>query len=210
MADSFNPYVQWLGYTGGQRPIDYYELLGLDRFQNDPAAIGHAADVLTSQIRRVRPGPHLAAWQDLLDQLRLAKSCLLDPVSKAAYDASLRSPSQPPQVEAAQLAPPIATPPPPAAPILAMPPTSAWAAPRPSSPAAPQIEPLQANAMPTTYCPVSPLSTQPADQPPSCLATVTAPVAPSWTPAAQNVPAPPVERRRPPKPRLSTTPLCTA
>ena len=194
MSESFNPYVQWLGYTGGQRPTDYYELLGLDRFQNDPAAIGHAADVLTSQIRRVRPGPQLAAWQDLLDQLRLAKICLLDPVSKAAYDASLRSPPQPAQVEAVHVAPPMATPPPHAAPILAVPPTSGWGVPRPSSPAAPQIEPPQAHAMPTTVCPVSPMPAQPMGQPPSGVATVAAPVAPSWTPAVQSVPAPPIEK----------------
>ncbi len=160
MSESFNPYLEWLGFTGGQQPADYYELLGIDRFQNDPAVISHAADVLTSRIRRVRPGQHLAAWQDLLDQLRLAKTCLLDPASKAAYDASLRGPAQPPPPEPAYSAPPVAQPP--TGPVMALPPTSAWGTPQPPSPpvspggyAGPQAGPVPAPYAPPSV-PVSP------------------------------------------------------
>jgi hypothetical protein len=170
VSESFNPYLEWLGFSGGQRPADYYELLGIDRFQSDPAAIGHAADVLTSRTRRVRPGQHLADWQDLLDQLRLAKTCLLDPASKAAYDASLRGLSQSLSAEPTYSPPQIAQPP--TGPVMALPPTSVWTGGEPgwtpptqpvspawNMPAAmPTASSPQANAAPNPYYPAPPSS----------------------------------------------------
>jgi hypothetical protein len=187
VSESFNPYVEWLGFTGGQRPADHYELLGIDRFQNDPAAIGHAADVLTSRIRRVRPGQYLAAWQDLLDQLRLAKTCLLDPASKAAYDASLRGPAQPLPVEPAYSAPPMAQPP--SGPVMALPPASAWGTPQPSSSpvspggqAGPQVEPVAGPYAPSAGVAAGP-NTVPGGDP--GWTPPTSPAGPAWnTPAA--------------------------
>ena len=102
MAEAFDPYVQWLGRQGGQRPSNHYELLGIGLFQSDPAVVARAADTLTARIRGIRPGPHVAEWQRLLDAVAGAKSCLMDPAAKAAYDALLRGdggrpgPSSPP------------------------------------------------------------------------------------------------------------------
>lgn len=85
----FNPYHEWLGIPSGRRPASHYELLAIEFKTDDPAAIARAADALIARIRGIRPGPHLAEWQRLLDAAVGAKICLLDPTSKAAYDASL-------------------------------------------------------------------------------------------------------------------------
>jgi len=88
-VENFDPYSQWLGLPGGREPADYYELLGLRRFESDLDLIAHTADTLRARLRKVRPGPHLADWQRLLDQLQAAKNSLAEPISKAAYDESL-------------------------------------------------------------------------------------------------------------------------
>lgn len=88
MSEAFDPFREWLGREGGP-PRDYYELLGIARGQTDVEAIGMQADVLTAQIRRIRPGPHVVAWQELLDAVAAAKRCLTDPKARAAYDAGL-------------------------------------------------------------------------------------------------------------------------
>ncbi|NQT39975.1 MAG: hypothetical protein HQ581_20950, partial [Planctomycetes bacterium] len=56
MAHSFDPYYQWLDFEPGQTPADYYQLLGIDPQENDPAVISLAADRLTAKIRGNRPG----------------------------------------------------------------------------------------------------------------------------------------------------------
>jgi len=91
VSESFDPYRQWLGIDEPTRPLDHYRLLGLTRFEGNPQAIAHAADIAMAKVRKIRPGQHAAEWGRLLDQLGAAKVCLLDPNSKATYDASLRS-----------------------------------------------------------------------------------------------------------------------
>ncbi len=111
MAEAFDPYVQWLGMQGGRRPTNHYELLGIGLYEGDPAVVARAADTLTARIRSIRPGPHLAEWQRLLDAVAGAKTCLLDPTAKAAYDASLRGhakPAAPPSQGPAPLGRPVA------------------------------------------------------------------------------------------------------
>ena len=101
MAEAFDPYVQWLGIEGGRRPGNHYELLGINLYEGDPAVVARAADTLTARIRSIRPGPHVAEWQRLLDAVAGAKRSLLDPTAKATYDGWLRgqtaSPSRPVQ-----------------------------------------------------------------------------------------------------------------
>ncbi len=91
VSDAFDPYSEWLGITDGSRPPDRYRLLGLSRFESDPELISHAAVAAMAKVRRIRPGDHLSQWSKLLDELRLAKACLLDPAEKASYDAGLRN-----------------------------------------------------------------------------------------------------------------------
>ena len=90
VQESFDPYAVFLGFPQGQPPKNYYELLGLPLFESDPEKITRAVDALRGQVRHIRPGPYLAQWQQLLDELTAAKLCLLDPVAKSAYDTSVR------------------------------------------------------------------------------------------------------------------------
>lgn len=96
--EPFDPFSEWLGRRGDQPPQDHYDLLGLARFEPDLALISHTADTLRAKIRKIRPGPHLAQWQRLLDRLEAAKICLSDPITKAVYDESLDSTSHTPDV----------------------------------------------------------------------------------------------------------------
>jgi len=97
VPDAFNPYREWLGLSGGRRPANHYELLGVDLCEGDRAVIAQAADAMTARIRSIRPGAHMTEWQQLLGSLAEAKQCLLDPGAKAAYDAVLRGQAMPGQ-----------------------------------------------------------------------------------------------------------------
>ena len=150
MADSFDPYREWLGLSVGPRPPDHYTLLEIDRFEGDPAVISRAADVQMAKIRKVRPGARLRDWGRLLDQIGAVKVCLLHPASKAAYDGSL--PSGP--AAAAARPSPSAAPNAALATQIAMDPN----APRPADPMAP---PQASPSAPSSATP-SPSESQPA------------------------------------------------
>jgi len=91
VSDSFDPYRQWLGITAPQRPLDYYQLLGLPAFVEDREQILAAADAAVVRVRGQRPGQHAAQWGQLLDELAAVKGCLTDPSRKTEYDDRLRA-----------------------------------------------------------------------------------------------------------------------
>ncbi|MGO8745177.1 MAG: hypothetical protein ACLQNE_04230 [Thermoguttaceae bacterium] len=95
MQTTSNPYCEWLGFEENSHPGNHYELLRIDPDQRDAEVIARAADALTARIRRIRPGARVEQWQQLLDAVARAKSCLLDPAARSAYDAALRSSSAP-------------------------------------------------------------------------------------------------------------------
>ena len=163
MKEAFNPYSEWLGIQGGRRPGNHYELLGIKLYESDVAVIAQAADRLTARIRSIRPGPHVAEWQRLLDALTGAKRCLLDSTAKAAYDAALRGQTGPTQPAAphsqGRTAPTTASP--------SRPTTAAQPAWQP--PAQPPTSPPAAPTPPTppTAVPLAVGTTSPADAPSS-------------------------------------------
>lgn len=168
MSEPFDPYVEWLGVTVGRQPANHYELLGVPLYENDPAIISQAADARIARLRRERPGPRMAQWQQLLDELRAAKACLTDPAAKAAYDAELTR-----RLLAGSANPPPApgvTPPMPQSPQMALPPGLA-----PSPPTFPPP--------PATPSPAAPYT------PPAAL--YVPPAAPYTPPAAPYTPPPP-------------------
>jgi len=154
VPEPFDPYREWLDIRGGERPPDHYALLGLKPLESDPQAIANAADMRMARIRKIRPGTHLPDWGRLLDQLQAAKICLLDPHSKAAYDASL--PKQMPSQPAAPQAPTPASPP---SPTMATPPTlgGMWGSPSPTG-SPPASTPSQGAApeQPSSFFPDTP------------------------------------------------------
>ncbi|MDO4570204.1 MAG: hypothetical protein Q4D38_07475 [Planctomycetia bacterium] len=92
MEPAFNPYIQWLGYSG-KRPETYYELLGLKHHESNVERIAHAADELLAKVRAMPPGDHFIEWEQLLTELQVAKNCLCNPKYKAKYDEEHPSPS---------------------------------------------------------------------------------------------------------------------
>ncbi|MCS7304197.1 MAG: hypothetical protein NZ602_03700 [Thermoguttaceae bacterium] len=87
----FDPYLKWLGIRGPGRPPNHYRLLGLNLFESDPDVISHAADARIAHVRNFCTGPHRALAEKILEELKTAKSTLLDPAQKAAYDQQLQA-----------------------------------------------------------------------------------------------------------------------
>ena len=83
----FNPYLKWLGIRSDAP--DHYQLLGIERFEDDADVIGAAADRQMAHVRKYQNGPHSSASQQLLNELAAAKLTLLAGDRKSAYDASL-------------------------------------------------------------------------------------------------------------------------
>jgi curved DNA-binding protein CbpA len=86
--DEFNPYHEWLGLERALRQPTHYELLGIDRNETS-AEIAAVAVAAMYRVRKCRPGPRLAQWTQLFDELVAAKKLLCDPLQRAEYDRQL-------------------------------------------------------------------------------------------------------------------------
>lgn len=91
MPEPFDPYQQWLGIEPHEMPVDHYRLLGIQRFERDPAVIAAAADQRMSLVRTYQTGPRAPYTQKLLNELAAARVCLLNPGAKASYDQVLEA-----------------------------------------------------------------------------------------------------------------------
>ena len=91
MTEPFDPYLKWLGIRDAERPPNHYRLLGLDLFESDPDVINGAADRQMSHVRTFQTGAHAAESQKLLNELAVARRCLLNQESRDAYDLKLQS-----------------------------------------------------------------------------------------------------------------------
>jgi hypothetical protein len=91
MVDDFDPYLQWLGIRDPQRPPNFYRLLGVELFEQDPIVLTHAADRQMAHVRIFQTGQHALQSQQILNELAAAKLCLLNAQRKAEYDAWLRA-----------------------------------------------------------------------------------------------------------------------
>ena len=99
MSDNFNPYHKWLGIPENQQPPDHYCLLGIERFEEDPEVIAHAADQRMGHIKSFQAGRHAHFSQIILNEVAIGRACLLNPVSKAAYDLELHGMQDPKRPE---------------------------------------------------------------------------------------------------------------
>ncbi|MHC4176450.1 MAG: outer membrane protein assembly factor BamB family protein [Planctomycetota bacterium] len=90
MSETFDPYHAWLGIPAEEQPPNYYRLLDLRRFEDDPDAIAAAADRRVGGLHAYRAGSLAGVARRLLDEVADAKACLLNPARKAAYDEGLR------------------------------------------------------------------------------------------------------------------------
>ena len=99
MSESFDPYHKWLGIPPEEQPANHYRLLGIKPLEGDPDVIESAADQRMAHLRTHQTGKQGALSQALLNEVAVAKVCLLDRAKKAAYDEELRS-----QLEASAVA----------------------------------------------------------------------------------------------------------
>jgi len=90
MSEAFDPYHKWLGIPPQEQPPHHYRLLGVKPFEDDPDVIENAADRQMKHVRSFQAGPHSEASQRLLNELSVAKLCLLDPKRRSAYNESLK------------------------------------------------------------------------------------------------------------------------
>ena len=90
MPQEFDPYHRWLGIQPEDQPANHYRLLGLSLFENDPEVVRDAAVQRMAHVRTYQLGKHQALSQQILNELAAAKTCLLVPESKAAYDLELQ------------------------------------------------------------------------------------------------------------------------
>jgi hypothetical protein len=91
MENAPDPYEEWLGIPRAEQPVDYYRLLGVERFETNRTAIREAADARLAFLKNHKVGPQARLAQKVASQVSKACSCLLNPTRKALYDNHLRS-----------------------------------------------------------------------------------------------------------------------
>lgn len=82
-------YRDWLGITETARPLNYYQLLKLKLFEDDPAKIRASYRQLNAHVRRYATGEYGPESQALLNELTKAMLCLTDAQRKREYDITL-------------------------------------------------------------------------------------------------------------------------
>ncbi len=89
MTEQFDPYHVWLGIPPEEQPPNYYRLLGVTQFEESLDVIENAADQKVIHLRTFQLSKHSGLAERLLNEVNVAKVCLLNPDKKAAYDRKL-------------------------------------------------------------------------------------------------------------------------
>ncbi len=95
MPDEFDPYHTWLAIPADEQPPNHYRLLGVRLFEDDMDVLLNAADQRMAHLRSFQSGKRAETADRLLNEVSLARLCLLDPRKKATYDARLGTSSPP-------------------------------------------------------------------------------------------------------------------
>jgi hypothetical protein len=85
-----DPYWEVLRIPPEEQPPDYYRLLGVKRFEQDSEVIKEHVSRRTRWVIMHKKGVYAKACADLIYQINAAKTCLLNPRLKAAYDRKLQ------------------------------------------------------------------------------------------------------------------------
>lgn len=86
----FDPYEKWLGIPKDQRPVDYFQLLGLDPAEKNAEAIRAAAQKRFALVSRHKEGSHAQACGRLLKEIQQAHITLVTPGKRKTYEEQLR------------------------------------------------------------------------------------------------------------------------
>jgi hypothetical protein len=90
MSESFDPYRKWLGIPPQDQPPHHYRLLGIELFESDPDVISNASDGRMAQVKNFQAGKYSGHSQRILNEIAVAKVCLLNPARKIEYDRQLK------------------------------------------------------------------------------------------------------------------------
>ncbi|HEY1598556.1 MAG TPA: hypothetical protein VGG64_03085 [Pirellulales bacterium] len=112
MANTFDPYAEWLGIPIGKRPLTSYSLLGVTLYEPRADVIQRAAAQRIAQLQSVVNSPHAEIAKKIIAQVEAARACLLNSESKQRYDAQLRKIAPAPHVTTQPLPPPVSSAPP--------------------------------------------------------------------------------------------------
>ncbi|MCE9553473.1 MAG: general secretion pathway protein GspE, partial [Planctomycetes bacterium] len=82
-------YRDWLGIKEAARPLDFYQLLRLERFEDNVDRIRRHYRKLNAHARKYSTGKYAELSQQVLNELARAMLCLTDAARKADYDTSL-------------------------------------------------------------------------------------------------------------------------
>src|SRR5262245_14703378 len=85
----FDPYHKWLGIPKDQRPPTHYQLLGIAFGETDVEVIDEAAVRQTTHVRAYQIGPRAQECTKLLNEIAQAKTTLINPAKRKAYDEHL-------------------------------------------------------------------------------------------------------------------------
>lgn len=89
--NDFDPYLKWLGIRESTRPPNHYRLLGIELFEDDKDVIAAAVERQSTFVRSFQNSEHHQHALQILSELEVAKTCLLDRPAKLAYDERLHS-----------------------------------------------------------------------------------------------------------------------
>lgn len=82
-------YKDWLGIQETNRPLNFYQLLRLKPFEDNPQVIRDRYKQMNAHVRKFASGDYMAESQALLNELAKAMLCLTDSARKLEYDISL-------------------------------------------------------------------------------------------------------------------------
>ena len=91
MDHALDPYSDWLGIKDKQRPLTNYQLLGLPCLESQTEQIESHAQQQLAKLAPFLKGEHALQAKRLSFEIASAKTCLLNPATKASYDAGLRA-----------------------------------------------------------------------------------------------------------------------
>lgn len=108
MSDLFNPYIEFLDLDTAPKRPTYYELLGIsNNVECTQDLIENGRLTSLAKIRAFKPGANAAVWAEVLDEVALASTTLLDVDLKAMYDSQLATSEVPYALELVQRLGPI-------------------------------------------------------------------------------------------------------
>ncbi len=91
MDPKYDPYYLWLGIPPEEQPANYYRLLGIRLFEDNPEVIRNAAEGKSVIVKQFGRNQYQDYGQKLLNEISVAKLCLLSTERKNAYDRDLQA-----------------------------------------------------------------------------------------------------------------------